>query len=155
MANFWLVKSEPNCFSWQDLLDAPRQTTCWDGVRNYQARNFLRDGMCLGDFVFFYQSCAKPLAVVGCMRVVKQAYPDPSQFMPDHDAFDAGSTTDAPRWFAVDMQAEQTLPKLVTLAQMRTHPDCAQLALLQKGTRLSVIPVDKAAAHAILAMAAG
>lgn len=150
---FWLVKSEPSTFSWQDLLRSPQQTTCWDGVRNYQARNFLRDGCRRGDLVFFYQSCAKPLAIVGTMRVVREAYADPSQYDPRHDGFDPASKPDGPRWVAIDVQAEQSFDRLVTLDMLRKEPSCAQMPLLQRGTRLSVQPVAPAAASTIIRLA--
>lgn len=151
----WLVKSEPSTFSWQDLLRAPNQTTCWDGVRNYQARNYLRDGFQLGDFVFFYQSCTRPLAIVGTMRVVRVGYADPTQYDPGHTAFDPASRPDAPRWMAVDLQADTTFTRQVTLEMLREEPACAQMPLLQRGTRLSVQPVSRAAASCILRLADG
>lgn len=151
--NFWLVKSEPSAFSWGDLLRSAHRTTRWDGVRNYQARNYLRDGFKCGDLVFFYQSCTKPLAIVGTMRVVRQSYADPTQHDPHHKAFDPASNACAPRWVAVDVQAEQFFARPVTLQMLRQEPACAQMPLLQRGTRLSVQPVSPTAAARVLHLA--
>lgn len=149
--SIWLVKSEPFAFSWQDLLASPRKTTTWDGVRNYQARNFLRDGFSLGDLVFFYQSCTKPLAIVGTMRVVREAFADPTQFDAKHDGFDSKSQPSKPRWLAVGLRAETSFCAPVTLSRLRDAPACKEMCLLKKGSRLSVQPVPPNAARWILA----
>ena len=152
MRRRWLVKSEPEAFGWADLLGAPGRTTCWDGVRNYQARNMLRDELAVDDEVLFYQSCTVPLGVVGTMRVVRAGYPDPTQFDPRHPGFDPRSFADAPRWFAVDVRHQQSFGRVVTLAELRDEPLLTQLPLLRKGNRLSVQPVPMAAFRRIVGM---
>ncbi len=138
----WLMKSEPETFSFDDLLRSPRRTTCWDGVRNYQARNFLRDDVKAGDRVLFYHSSTKPPAVVGVCEVVREAYPDPTQFDPRSPYHDPGSDPADPRWVAVDLRAQEELPQPVTLAALRGNPRLEGLALLQRGQRLSVLPLS-------------
>lgn len=137
---YWLVKSEPGVFSWDDLVAAPKRTTHWDGVRNYAARNFLRDGMKKGDFVFFYHSMADPQAIQGICEVVREAYPDPTQFDRKHYGYDEGSKPDAPTWFMVDLRAVEPLPRPVTLAALKATKSLEQMALIRTG-RLSVIPL--------------
>lgn len=138
--NYWLLKSEPAVFSWADLTRRPAQTSPWDGVRNYQARNFLRQ-MQLHDQVFFYHSsCATP-AIIGLGQIVRTAYPDPTAFDPTHPYHDPKSQPNQPRWFCVDVQAMHPLSVPVTLSQLRTLPALADLALLKRGNRLSVLPV--------------
>lgn len=149
-ANHWLLKSEPNVFSWSDLEKAPHQTTCWDGVRNYQARNLLRDAMAVGDSVFFYHSRVEPMAIVGISRIVRAGYADPSQFKPEHKYYDPAATRDKPRWYAVDIQYAQSLPMPVTLQAMRGIAALKNMVLLKKGSRLSVQPVTAAEWRAIL-----
>lgn len=138
---YWLMKSEPDTFSIDDLAQRPRQTEAWDGVRNYQARNFMRR-MQRGDEVFFYHSnCAVP-GIAGLMRVVAEAYPDPTQFERKHHHYDPASKPEEPRWSLVDVQFERKLKRVISLGELRTHE--AQLPgfqLLMKGSRLSVIPV--------------
>jgi predicted RNA-binding protein with PUA-like domain len=141
---YWLMKSEPETFSWDDLCREPRQTTCWDGVRNYQARNILRDDVRVGDGVLFYHSNADPKAVVGIARVVRAGYPDPSQFDRRSPYHDPKSPEDDPRWYAVDVRAEKTLKRPVTLETMRATPALGEMRLLQRGNRLSVTPVTAA-----------
>ena len=138
----WLVKSEPDSFSWDDLWKAPNRTTFWDGVRNYQARNLLRDEMKKGDLVFFYHSSADPTAIMGICEVVREGYPDPTQFDPRSDYFDPASDRDAPRWYVVDLEAREPLPRPVTLRELRGAPGLERMVLLQKGSRLSVQPVS-------------
>ena len=150
--NYWLVKSEPESFSFTDLERAPRRTTGWDGVRNYQARNFMRDGMRKGDRVLFYHSNAKPPAVMGVCEVVREAHSDPTQFDPAHDHHDPGSDPDEPRWLMVDVKALAPLPEPVSLTALRANPRLAELALLQRGQRLSVMPVSAAHYREILRM---
>lgn len=138
---FWLVKSEPQAFSWDDLWNAPHRTTCWDGVRNYQARNMLRDEMRVGDGVLFYHSGADPTAIVGACEVVRAGYPDHTAFDP-HDAhFDPKSDPGQPTWYMVDLRAAQPFRHPVTLAELRGVRGLEKMALLQKGSRLSVQPV--------------
>ena len=139
--HYWLVKSEPNAFSFDDLVASPQKTTCWDGVRNYQARNFMRDGMKTGDLVLFYHSSADPTAVVGVARVVREAYPDPTAFDRRDPHFDPRSKPDAPTWVMVDVQAVERFTQPVTLAALRGVKGLEKMALLQRGSRLSVQPV--------------
>ena len=149
---YWLVKSEPETFSFDDLLSAPKKTTHWDGVRNHVARNFLRDGMAVGDRVFFYHSSTNPQAIVGICEVAREAYPDPSALDPRHDAYDAKSDADDPTWFAVDLRAVEKLPRPVTLAEIKKRPELAKMALVRIG-RLSVSPVTQTEWDVILSMA--
>ena len=137
--NHWLMKSEPEAFSIDDLKRKRREA--WDGVRNYQARNFMRDGMRPGDQVFFYHSnCATP-GIVGIAEVATDAYPDPSQFDPDSKYFDPGSSRDQPRWMLVDVKFVKKLKRTISLDELKDHPALAEMALLRKGNRLSVMPV--------------
>ena len=143
------MKSEPDTFSIDDLQK--RGVEPWDGVRNYQARNFMRDGMRPGDGVFFYHSnCAEP-GIVGLAEVASDAYPDPSQFDPKSDYFDAGSTRDNPRWLLVEVKFVRKLARTITLKEMQAMPALAEMALVRKGNRLSVMPVAAAEWKAILA----
>ena len=137
------MKSEPSECSIDDNLAAPNATVPWVGVRNYQARNFMRDAMQVGDGVLFYHSsCAEP-GIVGLARVASGAYPDPTQFDAQSPYFDAKSTPNAPRWLLVDVQALRKTRNL-TLAELRATPALADLVVLQKGSRLSITPVDEA-----------
>jgi predicted RNA-binding protein with PUA-like domain len=141
---YWLLKTEPDVFSFDDLMRAPKRTAGWDGVRNYQARNFLRDGMKQGDQVLIYHSNAEPPAVVGVAEVVREGYPDPTQFDARHDHYDAGSKPGEPRWFQVDVKAVRKLKRAVTLPEIRETKALAKLPLVQRGQRLSVQPVGAA-----------
>jgi predicted RNA-binding protein with PUA-like domain len=151
---YWLVKSEPSVFSWDDLMASPGRTTHWDGVRNFAARNFLRDGMKLGDLVFFYHSMADPQAIVGICEVVRDAYPDHTAFDPSHAGFDAESSPAKPTWFMVDLRAVEPLAAPVTLPTIKREPALARMALLRIG-RLSVTPVTEREWRAVLALATG
>ena len=137
---YWLVKSEPDVFSIDALARAPRQTTGWDGVRNYQARNFMRE-MAVGDLVLFYHSNADPPAVVGTAEVVRTAYPDDTQFDPRSDHYDAAATADRPRWDVVDLKYREKFPVSLALDRLRQEQKLKDMALLKKGSRLSVQPV--------------
>ncbi len=137
---FWLVKSEPNTYSFADLMDEPDRTAEWDGVRNYQARNTLRDDMKEGDGVLFYHSNAKPTAVIGTAVIVRGGYPDHTAWDPDSDNPDPRSTPDNPVWFMVDIQAVEAFDAPVTLAEIRKTPGLENMALV-KNSRLSVQPV--------------
>lgn len=140
--NYWLMKSEPDTFSIDDLKRKKREA--WDGVRNYQARNFMRDGMRVGDGVFFYHSnCAEP-GIAGLAEVASDAYPDPSQFDPKSKYFDAASSRDNPRWMLVDVKFVKKLKRVITLDELKNHPKLEGMTLLRKGNRLSVMPVDAA-----------
>jgi len=138
---YWLVKSEPDSFSFDDLLASPNRTTSWDGVRNFQARNSMRDDMKLGDLVFFYHSSTDPAAIVGIAEVVREGYPDPTAFDRKDSHFDPKSKPDSPTWMMVDLRAREALPKPITLAELREVKGLEKMVLLQKGSRLSVQPV--------------
>jgi predicted RNA-binding protein with PUA-like domain len=139
--NYWLMKSEPTECSVDDVLAAADATVPWTGVRNYQARNFMRDAMRVGDGVLFYHSnCAEP-GIVGIARVASASRPDPTQFDPKSPYFDPASRPDAPRWLLVDVQVLRKTPTL-TLAEMRTRPELTDLLVLKKGNRLSITPVE-------------
>src|SRR5580698_7261223 len=143
--NHWLLKSEPGTFSIDDLAAAPRRTTAWDGVRNFQARNTLRDSMKKGDLAFFYHSsCAVP-GIAGIVSIVKEGYPDKTAFDAKDDHYDAGSKPDAPRWFAVDVKLVRKFERIITLDELRQHAAKAlkDFVLLRRGNRLSVMPVTK------------
>lgn len=136
----WLMKSEPDAFSIDDLERKGQEA--WDGVRNYQARNFMRDGMRVGDKVFFYHSnCAEP-GIVGVAEVATDAYPDPSQFDPKSDYFDSGSTRDNPRWMLVEVKFVKKFKRTITLDELKQQDALAEMALVRKGNRLSVMPVS-------------
>jgi predicted RNA-binding protein with PUA-like domain len=150
----WLMKSEPDTFSIDDLAAAPKRTTFWDGVRNYQARNFMRDQMQLGDLAFFYHSnCAEP-AIVGIVEIVKTGYPDHTAFDPKDPHFDPQSNPDKPRWYMVDVRLDRKLKRPITLAELREHADgkLRGMLLLQRGNRLSITPVSDAHWRFILSL---
>jgi len=140
---YWLMKSEPSEFGIDDLIAMPGQTEHWDGVRNYQARNMMRDDMKIGNQVFFYHSnCAEP-GIVGIMEVVKESYPDFTAFDPDDKHFDPKSDPDNPRWFMVDIKFVRKLSRTITLKELKEKPELADLALVRRGNRLSIIPVTE------------
>jgi predicted RNA-binding protein with PUA-like domain len=139
---YWVVKSEPGEFSFDDLRRAPGKTTHWDGVRNAVARNFLRDGMKIGDEVFFYHSNAQPPAIVGIAEVVREGYPDPTALDPQHGHHDPKSDPRSPTWFMVDLRAVRELARPVTLPEIKKRKELAEMALVRIG-RLSVSPVTK------------
>ena len=151
---YWLLKSEPDAFSFDDLLAAPGRTTCWDGVRNYQARNFLRDEMRPGDLVLFYHSGAEP-AVAGTAEVVRGGYPDHTAFDSDDAHFDPKSRPDLPTWYMVDVRALERFAQPVTLTTLRSTPGLEGMALLQRGSRLSVQPVRPTEFEIVVALARG
>lgn len=134
----WLIKSEPRVFSFDDLLAAPGHTTGWDGVRNYQARNYMRDGMRVGDLVLFHHSNSDPAGIAGVAEVVRAAYPDPTAFDPTHPHHDPASRPEAPTWLMVDVRAIERFPTLVTLGRLRATPELVGMELLRRGSRLSV-----------------
>src|SRR5271167_193167 len=144
--NYWLLKSEPSVFGVDDLAAKPKRTAPWDGVRNYQARNYLRDGMSKGDQAFFYYSSCPEPGIAGIVRIARASYPDPTAFEAGHEHFDAGSDPKNPRWVMVDVQLVRRLPKLIALEQLRAHAagKLKDLALLRTGNRLSVMPVSEA-----------
>lgn len=137
---YWLMKSEPDECSIDDALAAPEQTVPWTGVRNYQARNFMRDAMRVGDGVLFYHSSCPQPGIAGIARVASEAQPDPTQFDPDSPYYDPKSKPDAPRWQLVDVQAVRKT-RLLGLAELRAVPELAQMRVLQRGNRLSITPV--------------
>jgi predicted RNA-binding protein with PUA-like domain len=141
---YWLVKSEPDVFSFAELLASPGATTCWDGVRNYQARNFMRDDMKRGDLVLFYHSSTDPAAIVGVAEVVREAYPDHTAFDAADPHFDPKSRPEAPTWMMVDLRAVEPFARPLTLADLRGVKGLERMTLLQKGSRLSVQPVTAA-----------
>jgi predicted RNA-binding protein with PUA-like domain len=147
--NFWLMKSEPDEFSIDDL--ARKKTEPWSGVRNYQARNHLRD-MRVGDGVLFYHSSCEVPGVVGVAEVAGEAHPDPTQFDPRSDYFDAKSTRAAPRWSLVDVKFKRKLKRVITLTELKDRPELAGLVLIRPGNRLSVLPVSKAHWNFILSL---
>jgi predicted RNA-binding protein with PUA-like domain len=141
--NYWLLKSEPACFGIADLKVRPRQTEKWDGVRNYQARNFLRDSIQRGDLAFFYHSsCAEP-GIAGIVEVVRAGYPDPTAMDPEAEHYDPKSTPANPIWYVVDVRLKREFRSPVTLTTLRNTPSLAKMPLLARGTRLSVLPVTK------------
>jgi predicted RNA-binding protein with PUA-like domain len=145
--SYWLMKTEPSTFSIDDLAKAPKKTTGWDGVRNFQARNMLRDQMKKGDEAFLYYSSTDVPGIVGVMEITKEGYPDPTAFDRKHDHYDAESDPKNPRWFMVDVKLVERFPRIITLTELRAHAskELAGMVLLRPGNRLSVTPV--AAAH--------
>ncbi len=137
---YWLIKSEPDVFSFQDLQAAPKQTTSWDSVRNTGARNFLRDAMKLGDRCFYYHSNAEPSAIVGICEVVREGYPDHTALDPAHPYYDEASVAETPTWFMVDVKAVEALPRPVTLPEIKASAELREMALIKVG-RLSVVPI--------------
>ena len=139
---YWLIKTEPNTFSWDDLKKSANKTTTWEGVRNYQARNIIRDEIKKGDEVFFYHSVVKPMAIMGIARVVREAYPDHFAFDPAHNYYDPKSDPADPTWFMFDVQAISEFIEPITLTSLKSQPALMRMRLLQKGSRLSVQPVS-------------
>ncbi|GAB3024857.1 EVE domain-containing protein [Oleiagrimonas citrea] len=140
--NYWLMKSEPETFSLDDL--ERKGSEPWDGVRNYQARNFMRDDMRVGDKVFFYHSNCDVPGIVGIAKVASKPYPDPTQFDPKNHYFDAKSSRDNPRWILVDIAFVKRLKRTISLAELKDDPALEGMPLVRKGNRLSVMPVDAA-----------
>ena len=138
---YWLMKSEPSDVSIDDLASFPNQTVDWYGIRNYQARNFMRDQMQVGDGVFFYHSNCDVPGIAGIARVSSLAYPDRLQFITGHKYYDAKSTPETPRWLNVDVQLVKKT-RLLSLQELRTYPELATMRILQRGNRLSITPVD-------------
>ena len=138
---YWLFKSEPTAYSFNDLSNEENQTAEWDGVRNYQVRNFMRDEMRPGDAVLFYHSSTTPTAVVGTATIVSQAYPDVTAWDPQSKYYDSKSSPDNPAWLVVDIKAEQEFVRPVTLAEIKQNPALAGMLLVRRGMRLSIQPV--------------
>jgi predicted RNA-binding protein with PUA-like domain len=149
---YWLMKSEPASFSIDDLARAPRKTTAWDGVRNYQARNMLRDEMQKGDQVLFYHSSCEVPGVAGIAEVVRTAYPDPTAFDAKHHHYDPDSDPDDPRWFMVDVRLVRKPKRVITLDELRSARGLAGMQLLKRGNRLSVMPVSAQEWQRVLAL---
>ncbi len=141
---YWLMKTEPSVFSIEDLARAPRSTVSWDGVRNFQARNMLRDQMKKGDQVFLYYSSTDVPGIVGVMEVTKEGYPDATAFDKKHDHYDAESDPKNPRWYMVDVRLKERFSRTITLAELRKHSgkELKGMMLLRPGNRLSVTPVE-------------
>ena len=148
---YWLLKSEPGTFSIDDLWNRPNRTTHWDGVRNFQARNFMRDEMKKGDLAFFYHSGAEP-GIVGIVEIVKEAYPDHTASDPKDPHFDPKNKGAENPWVMVDIHGVERLQRPVTLAEMRNRPELEGLPLLKKGNRLSVQKVGAAEWNAVVAL---
>lgn len=149
----WLFKSEPSTFSIDDLEKKPSQTSCWDGVRNYQVRNFLRDSIHKGDLAFFYHSsCAQP-GIVGIMEIMSEGYPDSSALDPTSPGYDPQDSLVAPRWFMVDVRLKQKFKRTVTLNEIKKHPTLDKMLVSRRGNRLSITPVTEAEWRAILELA--
>lgn len=144
MPSVWLMKSEPDVFSLDDLKNCPKKTEPWDGIRNYQARNFMRDDMKKGDIVLFYHSNCKEPGIVGLAEIASSsAYPDPTQFDKKSNYFDPKSDPDNPRWLLVDVRYKKTLKRTVTLKEIKEHPVLNQMKVAQRGMRLSIQPVEQ------------
>ncbi|MEM1434927.1 MAG: EVE domain-containing protein [Pseudomonadota bacterium] len=139
---YWLMKSEPDEFSFQDLYRRPGRREPWDGVRNYQARNFMRDLMQVGDQIFFYHSNCEEPGIVGIATVASAAYPDPTAFDPDDKHFDPKSDPADPRWFLVDVKYKRKLKRTITLKALKAESSLTDFALVRRGNRLSVMPVS-------------
>jgi len=152
-ARFWLMKSEPGVYSIDDLAEAGQD--CWEGVRNYQARNFMRDDMRDGDWVIFYHSNAKPSGAAGVARICREAYPDAHAWDPRSPYFDPKSTPDNPRWVMVDVCFVEKFAQVLALTAMRADPALADMALLQKGQRLSIMPIAQRHFETIVVLAGG
>jgi predicted RNA-binding protein with PUA-like domain len=139
---FWLMKSEPNVFSIDDLISRPNQTEPWEGVRNYQARNFMREMEC-DDLAFFYHSNCKEAGIVGVIKIVKSAYVDDSAFDEKSPYFDSKSSLEKPRWWRVDVQFVEKFERTITLHELKTKAELADFQLVQRGNRLSILPVTE------------
>jgi predicted RNA-binding protein with PUA-like domain len=154
MTRAWLFKSEPGEFAFDDLWSAKGRRTSWDGIRNYQARNLLRDQAKKGDPVLFYHSSADPTGVVGLAEVARPAYPDPTQFDPRDERYDAGSTREEPRWWSVEIRAVRRLERVVELDELKRARELAKMMVVQRGSRLSIQPVTAEELATVLRLAA-
>ena len=147
---YWLFKTEPDAFSIDDLASRANQTEHWDGIRNYQARNFLRDQVKLGDKVFIYHSSCKDVGIAGLAQVTQEAYPDHTQFNPESHYYDPKSTIDNPRWVMVDVKFIEKFPAILPLKKIKTMPEISEVGLVKKGHRLSIMPVNEYEFSALL-----
>jgi len=150
--NYWLMKSEPNAFSIDDLAQRPKQTEPWDGVRNYQARNMMRDDMKVGDRIFFYHSNCDVPGIVGIAEVAREGYADFTAFDPDDKHFDPKSNPDKPTWIMVDVHFVRKLDRTISLQELKQHQELVDLALVRRGNRLSIMPVSQAQWEFILSL---
>lgn len=150
--SYWLFKSEPNTFSIDDLRRRPKQTEHWDGVRNYQVRNLLRDTIKKGDQGFFYHSSCTPPGIVGVVEVVKNGYPDFTAWNPEAKHYDPKSTPDKPRWYMVDLKFVEKFPRMITLEEIKAHSSLRKMPVARNGNRLSITPVTAAEWKAIFAL---
>ena len=148
--NYWLFKSEPSTFSIDDLEQKPSQTAPWDGVRNYQVRNFLRDNIHPGDKAFFYHSSCEVPGIVGIMEVVSEGYPDPTAWNPKSHYFDSKSTRENPRWYMVDVRLKKKFKRIISLQEIKKHPTLSKMRITRKGNRLSITPVTETEWQAVL-----
>ena len=149
---YWLMKSEPDVFGIDDLTQMPGKTDSWDGVRNYQARNMMRDEMKTGDLVFFYHSNCKEPGIAGIMKIVREGYPDHTAFDKKEKYYDAKSDPDNPRWYMVDVKLMRKLKRVITLTELKTHSRLADMPLVRRGNRLSIMPVTEYQWDFILAL---
>lgn len=149
---YWLMKSEPDVYGIDHLAEAPGQTDHWDGVRNYQVRNMMRDEMRPGDLAFFYHSNTKVPGIAGIMEIVSEGYPDHTAFDPESNYHDPKSDPDHPRWYMVDVRFVRRLERLIPLPELKANPALADMPLVRKGNRLSVMPVTPEQWQAILDM---
>ena len=149
--NYWLFKTEPSTYSWEDLKRQPDRTDYWDGIRNYQARNFLRDEVKKGDLVFFYHSVKQPQAIMGIAEVVRESYPDHTAFDPESRYYDPKSDRDSPRWFMVDIRAIAEFDPPIMREELKRIAGLENMMLLRKGSRLSIQPVSAEEWNIILA----
>ena len=148
---YWLMKSEPYEFSMDDFAALPNQTVAWEGVRNYQSRNFMRNQMAIGDQVFFYHSCCKDPGIMGIAAVSQPAYPDATQFNPESKYFDPKAALNNPRWFNVEITLIKRI-RLIPIRELRQYPELSRMRVLQTGNRLSITPVDPAEWQFIMAL---
>ena len=149
---YWLMKSEPDVFGIDDLKNAPGKTEPWDGVRNYQVRNMMRDEMKTGNLAFFYHSNCKEPGIAGIMKIVREAYPDSTAYDPDAMYYDPKSDPDKPRWYRVDVRYIRKLKRVITLSELKVHPELTDLPLLRRGNRLSIMPVSRQQWECILTL---
>ena len=151
--NYWLLKSEPNAYSIDDLMSEPKQTEHWDGIRNYQARNFMRDDMKKNDQAFFYHSNCDEPGIVGIVEVVREAYPDYTALEPKSKYYDPKSSAENNRWVMVDVKFKQKFVRTITLKELKDNRKLTDMRLVQKGSRLSIMPVTKKEWEIIIALA--
>lgn len=150
--SYWLFKSEPSVFGIDDLVKRPNQTEHWDGVRNYQARNFLRDEIKKGDEAFFYHSSSNPSGIVGIIKIIKSGYPDYTAWDINSDHYDSATSEGNPRWYMVDVKFVKKFNNIITLADIKSNPHLAKMRVAQPGNRLSITPVTEKEWNIILSM---